>query len=116
MLKKILIALSFLMLALPAYAADVTMPSVQKNITTSSAAATTTASRRILIIQNTSDATIYCKFGADAVVGEGIVLNPQPASGQAGGAFFFDVAVPLGTLNCIHNSTGNKTLNISEGS
>lgn len=98
------------------FAADVRLVFSTVNVTTSSAAVSTRASRRILILQNYSDTTIYCKSGGvAAVVGEGMTMNPQPAANQAGGAFMFDIAVPTGTVNCIHGGSGNKVLIVGEG-
>lgn len=96
-------------------AADVQVTHTMVNVTTSSAAASSRESRRLLVVVNMSDTAISCKFGATAVVSEGIVLNPQDSSGRAGGTMFFDVAVPLGALNCIHGGSGNKALSITEG-
>jgi hypothetical protein len=110
------ILLMLLAIAAPSFAVDVTAPSVNVNVAATSTTVSTRDTRRILILQNYSDATIYCKSGgATAVVGEGLVLNPSGTVGQAGGAFFFDVVVPTGTINCINGGSGNKVLVVTEG-
>jgi hypothetical protein len=104
------------LLSVPTFAADVKTVESVVNVGATTTEVSARATRRILIIQNYSDTTIYCRAGGnDAVVGEGWILNPQPAAGEAGGSIFFDVAVPIGAINCIHDSTGNKVVSISEG-
>ena len=74
------------------------------------------AAHCILILQNYSDTPIYCNLaGAAAVVGAGVVLDQAPGAGRPGGGIFFDQSVPIGAVNCIHNSTGNKVLLVTTG-
>lgn len=100
----------------PARAADVNAVETVVNVGATSTAVSTRDTRRLLMLQNYSDVTIYCKAGGrDAVVGEGWILNPQPAADQAGGAVFFDIVVPTGAVNCIHGGSGDKVLSKTEG-
>lgn len=117
---KTILALFFILLfwgSVPSvFAADVSAPETVVNVAATSTAVSTRDVRRLLIIQNYSDATVFCKSGGrTAVVGEGWILNPQPAAGQAGGAIFFDITVPMGAVNCIHNGSGNKVISKTEG-
>ena len=116
-MKSLCLALAFLsaLFAPTIFAADVTVTQTVVAVAATSTATSTRESRRLLILSNVSDVAISCKFGATAVAGEGIVLNPQPASGSAGGVAFFDVAIPVGTLNCIHGGSGTKNLSVVEG-
>jgi len=98
-----------------ARAADVKVSQTMVNVAATSTVVSSRDTRRLLILQNASDTTISCKFGATAVATQGIILNPQPAASQAGGAIFFDVAVPTGVLNCIHGGSGNKAISLIEG-
>src|ERR1043166_4219968 len=102
-MKKLFFILSLLFIPIPAFAVDVTVTHTMVNVTATSAAVTSRESRRLLILENISDATISCKFNVTAVVGEVIVLNPQPASGQSGGGLFLDAAIPMGPLFCVHD-------------
>lgn len=112
---KRFLSLFFLLIASTVFAADVQVTHTMVNVTTSSAAVSSRESRRFIMVMNMSDTTISCKFGATAVVSEGMVLNPAPASGQAGGTVLLDTQVPLGALNCIHGGSGNKAISITEG-
>jgi microcystin-dependent protein len=117
-MKKLIGLILFLLLSLfqpKLFAADVTPVHTVIAVAATSTAVSARATRRMLVIQNVSDASISCKFGAAAVVTEGIVLNPQGAAGQAGGSLFFDVAVPVGALNCIHGGSGTKNVLLTEG-
>ena len=106
-----------LLLAVPVHAADVKIGSpTAVSVAVTSTAVTTRATRAILILQNASDTAIWCNLsGGAAVVGEGIGLDQQPAASRPGGAAFFDIAVPTGTINCIHGGSGTKTILINEG-
>lgn len=83
------------------------------NATTASGAAlASNANRLYALVVNDSDTTIYIKLGADAVANQGIRLNAY------GGAY--EMSKKLGNLytgaiNCIHASTGNKVLLVTEG-
>ena len=72
--------------------------------------------RKLLILQNASDTAIWCSVdGTAAAVGLGIGLDQQPGAGRPGGGVFFDVVTPIGTVNCIHGSSGDKFLTLIEG-
>lgn len=116
-MKSLSLALAFLsaLFAPPLFAADVTVTQTVVAVAATSTATSTRPSRRLLILTNMSDTVISCKFGVAAVAGEGIVLNAQPSVGSSGGVAFFDVAIPVGTLNCIHGGSGTKNLSVVEG-
>jgi len=78
------------------------------------AAVATGAKARVHIyLENDSDTTIYCKFGATAVLNEGIRLA---AAGTAGNRIVYTpvTGVPQVVLNCIA-SAGSKILLIATG-
>lgn len=83
------------------------------NVTTSTGeAAAANTSRTYLALINDSDATIYVKLGADAVLNQGIRLNAN------GGSYEMSDAIGnlyTGAVNAIHGSTGNKVLLVTEG-
>jgi len=66
-------------------------------------------SRNFLILQNDSDTTLYLKFGAVAVVNQGIRLN------STGGSMLLDYKFITLAVNCIHAGTGNKVLLVTSG-
>lgn len=92
-----------------ASAADVNLTTqTTVNVQDLSTTVSARASRRFIILHNASDVTIYCKFGATALVGEGLTL-------LAAGGFIFDDVVPTGELNCVTDSGTDKPVTLSEG-
>jgi len=66
--------------------------------------------RNYLLLTNISDTTIWCKFGATAVVNEGFPLYAN------GGNVLMDYKFSAQLLNCIHASAAaSKTLLITSG-
>lgn len=66
-------------------------------------------SRNFLQVQNDHATNVlYCKFGADAVVNEGIRIN------GAGGVVTWDTIVPTAALNCIA-TVGATVALVTEG-
>lgn len=104
--------LALLLLATPvdAFRTTLTHTAVSVLVTpTSTAALAANGSRNFLKLQNDHGTqVIYCKFGAAAVVNEGIRVN------AAGGEVTFDTGVPTGALNCT-STGGTSVLLVSEG-
>ncbi len=104
----VLLGLSLLLIAWPLLLFAAGLSHVQVNITTSSQVIVPAAgSRQLLILQNDSDVTIYCKLdGSTAVAGQGLRLD------SGGGSVFFDqpASMPKADVTCIHGGTGNKSL------
>lgn len=65
-------------------------------------------SRKYLLLVNDSDEAIYIKFGANAVMNEGIRID------ASGGVFKMDLSIDTRQVNGICK-TGTKTLLVSEG-
>lgn len=84
--------------------------------TTVAVAATSTvtlaekSNRRFILLENISDTNIDCAIGATATTGAGIRLYAN------GGNLLLDNKYPTGAVNCIHGSTGTKSLLVTEGS
>jgi hypothetical protein len=93
-----------------AFAQRTTATHTAVNCTTSSTQMlAANVSRNFLILQNDSDTTVYLKFGATAVLNEGIRLN------SAGGSMLLDYKFVTQAVNCIHGGTGNKVLLVTSG-
>lgn len=75
---------------------------------TTTKAADANTSRKYLLLINDSDEAIYIKFGANAVMNEGIRLD------ASGGVFEMDTLIDTRQVNSIC-TTGSKTLLVSEG-
>lgn len=85
-------------------------------VTTSDAQAlAANISRNYLYLQNndtTAANIIFCKFGATAVVNQGLRL--EPSAGSSGARLTFDGKVPTAALRCI-SGAGSPVLLIGEG-
>ena len=82
---------------------------------TSVLAAISSAKARVHIyLENDSDTTLYCKFGAAAVVNQGIRLA---AAGTEGNRLIYDshTGVPQTALNCISSGGATKRLLVVTG-
>jgi hypothetical protein len=66
-------------------------------------------SRNFLLLVNISDTSIFCKFGAPAVVSEGIPLFAN------GGSLLLDVKFSSAAVNCIAGVAGGKLVLVTEG-
>lgn len=77
--------------------------------TTEALAASTT--RTYLLIINDSDTTVYLKFGAAAVLNQGIRLNANGGSAEFSPR---NGNVDTRAVNVIHGGAGNKALLITE--
>lgn len=79
--------------------------------TSSGEAVSSNSDRRYLLLINDSDTDIYIKFGASAVVSEGIRI------GSAGGSYEASPRngnLDIRAVNAIHGGTGSKTLLVAE--
>lgn len=99
-----------LLLAFPAYAYRTLYTHTTVSVGAASGLAlAANGARNSLVLQNDhATQVVYCKFGATAVLNQGIRVN------AAGGILTFDYTVPTGLLNCI--ATGAATpLLVTEG-
>jgi hypothetical protein len=70
----------------------------------------TDTARVLLVIQNISAAPVWVNFGSNAGINNGLLLDAGvPATPAAGGAIFFDAAVPQGEVFAISNAA-NSTI------
>lgn len=111
-MKSLVLAVFLLLVATtPSFAqrTSFTHTTATVGIASASALAASTSTNFVLLI-NDSDTTIYCKFGAVAVLNQGIRLNAN------GGSAMFDFKFPGTTqaLNCI-SSGATKILLITRG-
>ena len=81
--------------------------SVQSTSTTSLAA---DPQRKFLLLINDSDTNIYCKFGATAIVHQGVLLVAN-----GGGLLLDTTGVTQQAMNCITLSGSNKVLLVNTG-
>jgi len=77
--------------------------------TTSTVVLAAKSNRTFIILENISDTNIDCSIGKAAVASEGIRLYPN------GGNLLLDAKYPTGAVNCIHGSSGTKSLLVTEG-
>lgn len=116
--KTSLLALLLLALAITGEAITIviTHATATVGITSASALAAVASGAKARVhiyLENDSDTTIYCKFGAAAVLNEGLRFA---AAGTTGNRLVFTpvTGVPQVVLNCI-SSAGSKTLLIATG-
>jgi len=76
---------------------------------TSTSVAVANSQRQFLLLINDSDTNIYCKFGATAIVHQGVLLVAN-----GGGLLLDSTGVSQQAINCIA-VTGSKTLLVSQG-
>ena len=77
---------------------------------TSTSVAVANSQRRFLLLINDSDTNIYCKFGATAIVHQGVLLVAN-----GGGLLLDTTGVTQQAMNCITLSGSNKVLLVNTG-
>ena len=91
--------------------ANVTHTAVNATVVTGEVLAANT-NRKYALIINDSDATVYIKIGAAAVLNQGIRLNAYGSSYELSHS---NGNLNTGAINAIHGGAGNKALLVTEG-